>query len=126
MSRLIVISTSKGIRRIDQLGYKYDDMFVRARHIPYLRQKAQAKFRKEAFELTFEQYCELWDTPEKWAARGRVAKSLVLTRIDIDGAWTMANVEIITRKEQIQRSQFVKRGAIYNIPNRKGIPKNAK
>lgn len=106
--------------------WKYEDMFDRIRHVPYLRQKAQCKYRGEAFELTFEDFCTLWDTEEKWLGRGRDRADLVLTRIDIKGPWSMSNVEIITRGEQLTRSGFLRRGAIYNKPDRKGTPKNAK
>jgi len=106
--------------------WKYEDMFDRIRHIPFLRQRAQCHFRGEPFELTFEDFCNLWDTEEKWQARGRLRESLVLTRIDIEGPWSVDNVEIVTRYEQLTRSSFLKRGSIYNIPNRKGTPKNAK
>ena len=107
-------------------SWKYEDMFDRIRHVPYLRQKAQCKFRGEAFELTFENFCTLWDTEEKWCARGRNRADLVLTRIDIQGPWSMTNVEIITRGEQLTRSGFLRRGSNYNIPNKKGTAKNAK
>jgi hypothetical protein len=106
--------------------WKYEDMFDRIRHIPYLRHKAQCHFRGEPFELTFEEFCKFWDTAEKWQARGRQRESLVLTRIDVEGPWSVNNVEIVTRYEQLTRSSFLKRGSIYNIPNRKGTPKNAK
>ena len=126
MSKLTYISSSKGVRTPDKIYYKYPDEFDRVRHIPYLRQRAQAKYRNEAFDLTFEQYCSFWDTKEKWALRGRQPESLVLTRIDIAVAWTVSNVEVITRYAQLLRARQANRGLVYNKPNRKGTPKNAK
>lgn len=89
---------------------KNKDEFDHIRYEPYLRAKAQWNFRKEANDLTFAEWCELWPL-ELWAKRGRKTmrshgeESYTLTRIDPNGSWTMSNVEVTTRTEQIRRAR---------------------
>jgi hypothetical protein len=71
--------------------------------IPYLRHKAQARYRAELFDLTFDEYKELWW--ELWEQRGRRSEDLCMTRIDPEGVWTKDNCEIITRREHCQRGK---------------------
>ena len=66
-------------------------------YMPYLRAKAQAKFRNEPWNLLFDDYHQLW--LGKWDQRGQQGHQLCLTREDIDGAWTKSNCFLITRKE---------------------------
>lgn len=90
--------------------WTYSDRFDHERHEPYLRARAQWNFRGEENDLTFEQWCELW-TPELWPQRGRKTmrshgvENYALTRIDPEKPWTMTNVEVVTRTEQIARSR---------------------
>lgn len=77
------------------------DPEVHKMYLPWLRMKAQCAFRKEEFTITFEQYYELWK--DDWDNRGRHPDNVCLTRIDIDGAWELGNVEVISRKEHFVR-----------------------
>lgn len=63
--------------------------------------KAQCKYRGEEFDLSFEQYEELWQG--LWHKRGRTPQDVCMTRIDWDGAWEWGNVEVITRAEHFKR-----------------------
>lgn len=89
--------------------WTYSDPFDHARHIPFLRSKAQAVFRNEDWQLTFEEFCSLWDTEAKWAQRGRKSDDLTLTRIDPKKPWRLDNVHIITRLEQLKISGFIRK-----------------
>ena len=68
-------------------------------YLPWLRAKAQANFRGEDWDLTFEQFFKIWDG--SWEKRGRKNDSLCMTRIDMEGAWTKKNVHLVTRYEHL-------------------------
>lgn len=74
------------------------------KRIAYNRMKAQAKFRQEEWELTFQDFKDIW-TDEKWEQRGRSSNSLSLSRIYDEEAWHIDNVELLTRNEYIKRSR---------------------
>jgi hypothetical protein len=79
----------------------YHDQDRHEQHIAFLRARAQANFRKESWQLTIEDYFRLWS--EDWYERGRARDSKVLARIDFEQGWTLDNVEITTRYEQLMR-----------------------
>jgi hypothetical protein len=81
--------------------HKYKDQEQRNRYYAYMRHKAQARYRGEAYELTADDWFDLW-TPELFEQRGREADKLCLARVDPEGAWSKHNCEIITRKEFLQ------------------------
>lgn len=70
-------------------------------YMPWNRAKAQANFRKEAWDLTFEQFYEIWK--DDWEKRGRQADDLCMTREDPDGAWDIKNTVLVTRHEHLKR-----------------------
>lgn len=79
----------------------YYDQDLHEQHVAFLRARAQANFRKEEWQLTIEDYFKLWS--EDWYERGRARDSKVLARIDFEQGWTLDNVEITTRYEQLMR-----------------------
>ena len=60
-----------------------------------------ARLRGEQWDLTWEQWRDLW--LPNWDQRGRSAECLCLARRDIDGIWNEHNVHLITRKEHGRR-----------------------
>lgn len=74
----------------------------------WIQHKNQANFRGEEYDLTFEQYQDLWK--DKWDMKGRDSDSYCLTRVDPDGAWTLNNVEVIDRIEHLKRQGYARRG----------------
>lgn len=68
------------------------------RRLAYLRIKAQAKYRNEPFSLTIEDWREFYPTEESMAQKGRLGKSMVLTRYDYEQGWTRANTIKVCRK----------------------------
>jgi hypothetical protein len=62
---------------------------------------AQAKFRKEEWDFSFEEYYQLW-LPH-WDNRGRDSLNVCMTREDMDAPWTAGNVVIMTRNEHLKR-----------------------
>lgn len=91
-------------------------------------QKVQATYRSEEYDLTFEEYKELWDP--HWEQRGRTRGTVCMTRIDWEGAWTKTNVEIVPREEHLKRqreNQMLGRGRMGKNPWRfQTKPKKAK
>lgn len=69
--------------------------------LSWSRMKAQAKFREEPWDLSWEDYNQIWD--KKWHLRGTEKGSYVLTKIDQSGVWCKDNVEVIPRLEQWRR-----------------------
>lgn len=81
----------------DRVG---DDHVQQDKYYAYLRHRAQARFRSEPYELTWEQWDRAW-TPELWAQRGRSVDSYCIIRINPRLSWNESNIAIITRREQL-------------------------
>ena len=59
--------------------------------------KAQAKFRREPWELSLDDYRIIWQ--DYWHLKGRLGDEYALTRIDINKSWNINNIKVLTRKE---------------------------
>ena len=77
-----------------------DDPYKHSMYLPWLKAKAQANFRDEEWELTFEEYYTLWK--DEWPNRGRAAEQMCMSRKDFDGAWSIDNAIIINRHEHLK------------------------
>lgn len=80
-------------------------------YLPWLRAKAQANFRNEPWELTFEEFYDLWK--DDWPNRGRQPENMCMSRQDPDGAWDATNAMIITRKEHLTNQNKARLGTKY-------------
>lgn len=67
----------------------------------FIQHRNQSNYRNEPWDLTFEQYKEIW--AEHWFNRGRTKDCYCLTRIDYDLPWTLDNVEVVTRQAHNRR-----------------------
>jgi len=81
---------------------KYPLKFDRIRNLAWNRHKAQCNFRSEAFDLSFQDWCDFWVTEELWDRRGRRIDDLVLTRQDWEQPWSRDNCAIITRDTHLK------------------------
>lgn len=63
----------------------------------WLQQRNQAQFRKEEWDLPFEDWLELWG--DLWHKRGRHSDQYCMTRADFDLPWDKTNAIIVTRRE---------------------------
>ena len=71
------------------------------------RQKAQAKYRKEVWNIDYDQWWGLWEP--YWDLRGRCPTDYCMRQLDPQLGWEMPNVEVCERltffKEQPKRNQ---------------------
>jgi hypothetical protein len=81
----------------------------REKHMGFLKNRVQSRFRKEPWDLTIEQYFLLWPD-DLWQQRGRLGHQLVLTRSNIDLPWTLSNCVICTRLDVIKKTNAKSRG----------------
>lgn len=73
------------------------------------RARAQAWYRGEEWFITEQEYIQLWRDSDNYKRKGRTTGSLCLIRIDIEKAWTLANVEIIERQRHFRRARQIQR-----------------
>lgn len=72
-------------------------------YISCQRSRAQAHFRQEDWQITEQQYIDLWRIDDRYKNKGRGSDDFCLCRIDEEKPWTVDNVEIITRKLHLLR-----------------------
>jgi len=66
------------------------------------RARAQANFRNEDWQITEQEFINIWRIDDRYKLRGRGLNSLCMIRVDIDLPWTIDNVEIISRVEHLK------------------------
>jgi hypothetical protein len=91
------------------------DPFAHKQYVAWSRHKAQALFRKEPYDLSFDDWMKFWCKNDFWQRRGRQMDSLVLTRYDPDLAWTKKNCVIVERKELFAYVYMMKVGRPYKV-----------
>jgi hypothetical protein len=79
------------------------DEYKHSMYTPWQRSSAQARYRGEEFEMTFEQFYKLWK--DHWPQRGRGIDDLCMSRKDHGGPWSKKNTHIITRKQHYQNQR---------------------
>lgn len=73
------------------------------------RARAQAWYRGEDWSISEQEYIDLWRRDDRYLRKGRTTGSLCMIRIDIEKAWSLANVEIIERNRHFRRTHTFKR-----------------
>lgn len=106
------INRSRAVKRnrrtTPELWVSGPDPITHDKYYAWLKHKAQAKYRKEEYHLTWEEWQNIW-TPDIWMQRGRASDDLCLGRLDHLGPWSVDNCHIITRKEHLARQgEFVR------------------
>lgn len=85
-------------RYLDPSAWKTGpDPLRREQYYAWLKHRAQAKFRKEDHDLTFEEWESLW--MDNWDNRGRGLENHILVRTNKKDPWTFDNCKVLTRKE---------------------------
>jgi ribosomal protein L40E len=99
----------------------YPDKFTRDRRLTWVRARSQARFRNEAWNLTFEDFCAFWPTETIWNQRGRQPDNLVLFRLDTKHPWQADNCRVITRQEHLRAKVARKMGYALDHYNKEEI-----
>ena len=81
---------------------QFPDPVEHHQYYAFLRNRAQAKFRNEIFELSFTDFKALWG--DNWHRRGRGGNDMILTKIDTDQSWNPINCCLMTRQEHLKRA----------------------
>lgn len=87
------------------------DEYKHQMYVPWMMAKAQAKFRGEEWDLSFDEYFELWNG--NWDQRGRAADDLCMTRKDWERGWHLSNCYIAVRTEHLVRQGHARKGISY-------------
>jgi len=75
------------------------------RYIAFLRQKAQANFRDEGWNFTFDEWLAVWG--ENIVYRGRQRGTMTMVRVDYKQPWSKTNSRIVDRREHSRVQQAV-------------------
>lgn len=84
---------------------EFTDPVTQAQYRAWTLGNAQATFRGETWDLTFEQYQAAW--AGYWHLKGRGSADMCLARKDTEGAWTPDNINVIPRRDHCQRQKRV-------------------
>lgn len=86
--------------------YPFDEQ-KRAKALAFVRARCQARYRNEDWTITEPEWMEQVWPDHLWLRRGRHSESLCLIRDNPNGAWSMDNIMIVTRRTQLafQRGQ---------------------
>ena len=87
------------------------DYIDHQKYYAWLKHKAQASYRGEAYALSWPDWQAIWEG-DLWHSRGRDNYDLALTRKDSSQAWSVPNCELITRMEQYRRQGLRRRGEV--------------
>jgi hypothetical protein len=82
-----------------------NDLQLNQQYKDWVRFVCQCRHRNEDCSISWNEYQKIWK--DRYHLRGRGGQDLVLTRIDHEGAWTENNIQVITRREQIQRKNII-------------------
>lgn len=85
-------------RRTPERWLSGPDLIQHDKYYAWQKHRAQAKFRGEPHDLTWDQWDQLWSR-ERWLERGRGIEQLCLALLDEELGWTITNVQVMTRRE---------------------------
>lgn len=80
------------------------DPLTHDQYYAWLKHKSQAAYRKEAHELSFEDWLSIWNVDDRWAQRGNHSCSVVLTRYDKTLPWSLYNCYVKNRQQHRSES----------------------
>lgn len=103
-------------KRVSVRGPRYsaEERLARSR---YKTQWNSANSRGVAWEITFEQWWEVWQASGHWAQRGRHKGGYVMSRAGDTGPYSPENVRITTNRENFieAKSHASKRDGVYFV-----------
>ena len=81
--------------------FTYATAIKQQQHLAYLKMRAQAKLRGEQFDITIDEFMRVWPD-DLWLKRGRASDQYSMTRMDPNKPWTVKNVLIMCRADQLR------------------------
>ena len=87
--------------------WKVQGLIPHQQHLAWMQMRAQANFRGEEFNLTLEEFQNLWK--DHWDMKGRAIDQYCLTREDPDGPWDIKNTQCVVRLEHLRRQKLYKK-----------------
>lgn len=78
------------------------DPFDIDRYRVYKQAEYQARYRGEEWQISFREWCQIWQDPLTWSRRGRGVEDLSMTRRNPVKPWTLKNVMVLSRLDQIR------------------------
>ena len=66
------------------------------------RGRAQAKYRGQVWDMSEDEFCDIWIEDNRYKHRGRDPNSLCMTRKDKTLPWRVDNVKFATRREHFR------------------------
>jgi len=91
------VNPDKWISGPDPTAHRYYGAFT--------QQRNQAKFRKEGWNMTFAEWYAIWG--HNIINRGRKKSQLTMTRPNINKPWSVDNVLIITRSNNVTLKEII-------------------
>lgn len=83
------------------------DPAAHAQYEAWNQARTQARFRGEAWNMSWPDWQVFWT--DRWHLRGRTSNCSMITRRDSGQAWSLENVQLITRHEFGQWQQVLRR-----------------
>ena len=83
------------------------DPMLHEQYRAWSQTRAQANYRGEAWDITFDQWVEIW--AGNWHRRGRAARDLCLCRTDPTVGWHPDTVHLVTRREHCRTAWVASR-----------------
>ena len=100
------MSNYKGRKGPRPHTWKIQGQVPHEQFVAWHKMRAQANFRGEHWDLSFEDFQTLWQG--RWDNRGRGSDDYCLAREDPDGGWDMQNTFCIERIEHLRRQRLYK------------------
>jgi hypothetical protein len=95
------------------------DPYKHQMYMPWQMAKAQANFRNEPWDLSFDDFYAIWNG--KWEYRGRGKNDLCLSREDFDGVWHKDNIILVTRSDHCRRLAEYRKAKGIKIKRTRGM-----
>jgi hypothetical protein len=77
------------------------------------RARAQARYRGEDWQITEQEYIDLWRQEDRYLNKGRTAASICMCRRDAELPWTTDNIDFVLRIDHLRSTNQQRFGTTY-------------
>ena len=81
------------------MNYNSENLKVFSPHSVFCKQRSRAKSRKIDWQLTFDQWMDIWDNSGQWENMGKGVGLFMMCRVKEPGPYSIENVYIGTGKQ---------------------------